>query len=184
MHNLAKLTSRHKISTIKASADIKLFHSYFIRIGVQMPHNVALVSAVQRSESVICTHISSPFWNSLPSTSPTSPLCVIQGTELSFVWEEQLPTRSLFCTWQCICVNSKFVPSRPPPSSHLHVHSLRLHLYSCLQMIHLYHFSRFHMYALICNICFSLSNVLRSIQSSYLSHVTLDTLTSLSLSFA
>ena len=49
------------------------------------------------------------------------------------------------------------------PITRLHVHSLRLYLYSCLQMIHLYHFSRFHMYALICNIRFSLSDVLHSI---------------------
>ena len=46
---------------------------------------------------------------------------------------------------QCIYVNSQFVPSPLPPSSRLHVHSLRLHLYSCLQMINLYHFSRFYM---------------------------------------
>ena len=67
--------------------------------------------------------------------------------------------------------------SQSPNSSHHHHHhplplpplvSIRLFSTSVSQLlpckpVHLYHFSRFHIYALIYNICFSLSDLLHSV---------------------
>ena len=51
---------------------------------------------------------------------------------------------------------SQFIPPSPLPP-YPHVRSLCLHLYSCpANMFIIYHFSRFYIYALIYDICFSL----------------------------
>ena len=86
-----------------------------------------LVSAVQRSESLICINIS-PY--PLPLEPPSHP------SKLSQSWSpcamQQLPTSHPFYIWQCIYVNATLSlrPSFPfPPCPQ--VHSLHLHLYSC-----------------------------------------------------
>ena len=64
---------------------------------------------------------------------------------------------------------SKFIPAPPPPfpcflplvSKHLFSTSVSLFL-PC-KLLHLYHFSRFHIYALIYDICFSLSDLPHSV---------------------
>ena len=43
---------------------------YFL-IGVKLFYNVVLASAVQRSESAICIHISPPSWTSLSTPIPS-----------------------------------------------------------------------------------------------------------------
>ena len=45
------------------------FTSFFI--GVEFLCNVVLISVVQRSELILCIHISPPSWTSLPPLSPT-----------------------------------------------------------------------------------------------------------------
>ena len=65
---------------------------------------------------------------------------------------------------------SQFIP--PPPAPHfpplvsIHLCSTSVSLFLPCKPVHLYHFSRFHIYALIYNICFSLSDLLHSIWQS------------------
>ena len=77
----------------------------------------------------------------------------------------QLPTSQLFYTWYCMNVNTTLSihPTLSFPylvSTSLFCTSVSLFL-SC-KWVHQYHFSRFRMYVLICDICFSLSNLLHS----------------------
>ena len=66
---------------------------------------------------------------------------------------------------------SQFIPP-PPPTPHLHplvsIHlfSISVSLFLPLKPVHLYQFSRFHVYALIYDICFSLSDLLHSVWQS------------------
>ena len=79
-----------------------------------------------------------------------------------------------FYTHQCIHVNpiTQFrTPSSPPHSSFPPLMSIRLFSTSVSQLLpckpaHLYHFSRFHIHALIYDICFSLSDLLHSVWQS------------------
>ena len=60
-------------------------------------------------------------------------------------------------------------PPPPPPLSALGVHTFVIYicvLFLPCKLIHLYHFSRFHIYVLIYNICFSLSDVCHSVWQS------------------
>ena len=72
------------------------FTSFFI--GVEFLCNVVLISVVQRSELVLCIHISPPSWTSLPPLSPTH-----RGHHGALSWApcapQQVLTSSLFCTW-------------------------------------------------------------------------------------
>ena len=67
---------------------------------------------------------------------------------------------------------SQFIIPPPPPHHHFpHLVSIRLFSTSVSQilpckLVHLYHSSRFHIYALIYDICFSLSDLLHSIWQS------------------
>ena len=53
--------------------------------------------------------------------------------------------------------------SIPPSPSPPWVHMLILYLIASLFLLCTHHFSRLHMYALICNICFSVSDLLHSV---------------------
>ena len=50
-----------------------------------------------------------------------------------------------------------------PPLVSIRLFSTSLSLFLPCKPVHLYHFSRFHIYALIYNICFSLSDLLHSV---------------------
>ena len=73
-----------------------------------------------------------------------------------------LPIYSTHGSVQMSMLFSQFVPMLPLMCSQ--VHSLHLHLcsYTSDRFIHI-NFSRFHIYALMCNICFSPSNLLHSV---------------------
>ena len=71
-----------------------------------------------------------------------------------------------FYTWCCIYVNPKSLSSSHPPFSLLcqRLFSTSVSLFLPCKWVHLYHFfSRFHLYALICSISFSLSDFLLSV---------------------
>ena len=117
-------------------------------------YNVVLVSAVQRSESAICIHISPLFWISFPLRSPQSTeqsslcytVCCHQLSILYIVvYIRQSQSRS-----------SSHSPH--PPLVSIHLFSTSVSPFLLCRQVHLYHFSRFHIYALIYNICFSLSD--------------------------
>ena len=63
---------------------------------------------------------------------------------------------------------SQFIPPPPPPTPAFppwcpYICSLHLRLFLPCKPVHLYHFSRLHIYALIYDSCFSLSDLLHSI---------------------
>ena len=91
--------------------------------------------------------------------------------EFYFCFIQQVLTSHPFYTHQCIHVNPNrpihhTTPTTPTPAAFPpwcpYVCSLHLCLYFC-KPVHLYHFSRFHIYALIYDICFSLSDLLHSV---------------------
>ena len=65
---------------------------------------------------------------------------------------------------------SQFIPPPPPsqfpPLASLRLFSTSVSLFLPCKLVHLYHFSRFHTYALIYDICFSLSDLLHSVWQS------------------
>ena len=67
---------------------------------------------------------------------------------------------------------SQFITPPPPPPCHVPplvsicLFSVSVSLFLPCTPVHLYHFSRFHIYALIYDICFSLSDLLHSIWQS------------------
>ena len=98
----------------------------FFLIGVQLLYNVVLVSAVQHSESAICTHISSLFWISIPFRSPQSTeqssLCYTAGSHQLSI---------LYIVVIYVNPNLPIHPMRPFPPWCPLVCSLRLCLYFC-----------------------------------------------------
>ena len=83
---------------------------------------------------------------------------------------QQVLISCLFYTYQCIHVNPNLPihPTTPPPPSLSPLVSIRLFSTSVslslpCKPVHLYRFSRFHIYALIYDICFSLSDLLHSV---------------------
>ena len=75
-----------------------------------------------------------------------------------------------FYTHQCIHVNPNLpihpttTPSLPlPPLVSICLFSTSVSLFLPCKPVHLYHFSRFHIYALTYDICFSLSDLLHSV---------------------
>ena len=79
-----------------------------------------------------------------------------------------------FYTYQCIHVNPNLPihhTTTPSPCHFTPLVSIRLFSTSVSQFlpckpVHLYHFSRFHIYVLIYDICFSLSDILHSVWQS------------------
>ena len=65
---------------------------------------------------------------------------------------------------------SQFIPPPPPchfpPLVSIHLFSTFVSLFLPCKLVYLYHFSRFHMYVLIYDICFSLSDLLHSVWQS------------------
>ena len=66
---------------------------------------------------------------------------------------------------------SQFIPPPPPPCGFpplvsICLFSTSVSLFLPCKPVHLYHFSRFHIYALIYDICFSLSNLLHFVWQS------------------
>ena len=79
-----------------------------------------------------------------------------------------------FYTHQCIHVNPNRpihhtttpTPHRFPPLVSIYLFSTSVSLFLPCKPVHLYHFSRFHIYVLINGICFSLSQLLHSVWQS------------------
>ena len=77
-------------------------------------------------------------------------------------------------THQCIHVNpnrpihhtTTHTPCRFLPLVSIHLFSTSVSQFLPCRLVHLYHFSRFHIYALIYDICFSLSDLLHSVWQS------------------
>ena len=83
---------------------------------------------------------------------------------------QQVLISYLFNVHQCIHVHPN-LPIHPttttpccfPPLVSICLFSTSVFLFLPCKPVHLYHFSRFHIYALIYDICFSLSDLLHSV---------------------
>ena len=143
-------------------------------IRIQLLYNVVSVSVLQQSESAICVHISPPSWVS-------SHLC--HGRSLSRVpYRFWLIIYFIHSSIYMLIPISQFIPPHPFPSwCPYQVYSVQLCLYYCfanssfckINARKKSHFSRFHMYALIYDICFSLSDLLQYVWQSISSSTSL-----------
>ena len=61
---------------------------------------------------------------------------------------------------------SQFIPPPFPPLVSIRLFSMSVSLFLSCKPVHLYRFSRFHIYMLIYDICFSLSDLLHSVWQS------------------
>ena len=112
---------------IKHALGKSRFYFNFFFIGVQLLYNVALLSAVQQSESAVCIHVSPPSWTphshplSGSSRSPKlSTLCCMAGSH----WLSSLH--------RAVHIHQFQSPSSSHPSScpSIHLCSPHLGLYS------------------------------------------------------
>ena len=93
---------------------------------------------------------------------------------LIYFFIQQVLISHQFCTHQCIHVNPNLpihptttaTPCRFPPLVSIRLFCTAVSLFLPCKPVHLYHFSRFHIYALIYDICFSLSDLLHSVWQS------------------
>ena len=131
-----------------------LLDFYIFLIEGKLLYSVVLVSAIQQCESVIiiCIHISAPSW-----TSPHLTLLGYHKAGLSALH----PTAnshwlSVLHMVYVLILLSQFAPPSPSTAMSTHLFSTSVSLLLHYK-VHQYHFSRFHIYALIYNISFSLS---------------------------
>ena len=90
--------------------------------------------------------------------------------EFYFIFIQQVLISYLFYTisvYMSIPI-SQFITPPPPPRHFPPLEAIRLFspsvsIFLPCKPVHLYHFSRFHIYAVIYNICFSLSDLLHSV---------------------
>ena len=93
------------------------------------------------------------------------------GFFLFFLFLQQVIISGQFYTHQCIHVNPNLqihptttsTPRHFPPLVSICLFSTSMSQFLPCKLVHLYHFSRFHIYALIYDICFSLSDLLHSV---------------------
>ena len=120
-----------------------------------MLYNVVFVCDVLQSESAIHMHtyIFSLFWISFSFRS-------LQSSEEFLVLFSRFLLVICFL-YSSVYVNSNILfhttplrPTSPPPVS-THLSCMSVSLFLLCKQVHLYHFSRFHIYALIYSICFS-----------------------------
>ena len=131
--------------------------------GVWLLNNFVLFSAVHWSESAICicTSLASctplPHPQSHPSSNHRAPSqvpCAILQVEHYFTEISVIYVKPNFPIYPTLLT--------PSPMS-THPFSTFASLYLPWNSVHLYHFSRFHIYALIHSICFSLFIILHSV---------------------
>ena len=145
-----------------------IFIFFNIFIGVYLLHNTMLVSVAQQSESALCIHMSPyPLPLEPPSHPPyPTPLGHCKAPSQS-PWLCCCSPPVNYFTFGSVCMSLliSLCPSFPLPTPCPQVHSLCLHLYSCLPLgssVYIYNF-RFHIYVLAYSICFSLSDLLHSV---------------------
>ena len=127
-----------------------------------------LVSAIRRSESATCIHISLLSQTSLPPLPPPTCLGHHRAPSYATYALQKLPTSSPFYIQQCLYVSSTLPVSLiflfPPMSTW--PFSTAASLFLPANRLIWTHLSRFPSYALIHNICFSLSDFLHSVWQS------------------
>ena len=141
--------------------DPLVFFFMYIFIGVQLLYTVVLVSALQQCESALSLHIVS----SHPPPTPLTPLRHRSAPSWAPGAVRQLLPSCLFDAWSCIHVSAALSVHPPFPSRLVPTcpFSTPASLFVPCKSVHVYHFSRYHTYVLICAIYFSLSDLLDSV---------------------
>ena len=128
------------------------FFNFLFLIGGWLFYNVALLSAIQQCESATSTHMSPP---SYPPPHPTSLGCHRALGELSVLYITfPLAICFTYGMYMIQCHSLSFLPLSPSPavSTSLWVCVLCVCVFLSCKLVHQYHFSRFHIYALIYDI--------------------------------
>ena len=124
-----------------------------------------VVFTIHRHESPMGTHVS-PILKPLPPPSPPYPSGLCQSTSFEAPVSCIQLALVIYFTYGNIHVSMLFSQIIPPSSSPTESKSLFLISMSLLLshiLGHYYHLSKFHIYALICSICGSLSDLLHSV---------------------
>ena len=125
-----------------------------------MLYNVVLVSAVQQSESAVCIYVS-PLLDFLPIRTPQSTVPVPYSRFSLVIYF----IHSIYSLYIYTFVNPNLRIHRTPPFPLPLVSICLLSMSVSLFVLHVrssHHFPRFHIDALIYNVCFSLFDVLHS----------------------
>ena len=128
----------------KVGGNGNVCHFFFIIVALQ-----CCVIFCSTAKRISYTYTYIPSLSSLPPMPISHPSRSSQSTQLSSL--HQIPTSSPFYTWQCIFINSSLL-IHPPFSVSTCPFFMSASLSLPCKLVHLYHFSRFHKYALIYNI--------------------------------
>ena len=109
------------------------------------------------------------FWSQFYLQEETALSCVLNL--ILFIFYKEVLISHPFNTHQCVHVNLNLpihhsktpTPCHFPPLASISLFSTCVSQFLSCKSVHLYHFPRFHIYALIYDICFSLSDLLHSV---------------------
>ena len=130
-----------------------------------------LVSAIYQHESAIGMHTKSlPSRTSLLSPTPSYPSRLSQCTSLEFCIMQQISTGylTLYIGMYIFPCFSQFVPTSPSSTVSTSQFSMSASLLLPCREFHQYYLSRFYIYALEYNICFSLYDSLSIVSSRFI----------------
>ena len=148
----------------RISSFILLFNCVYYLIGGILLCSAVLVSALRQCSSAKITHVSPPSWASLPSPDPAPLGHHRDPPGLLVLYSNFLPA---ICLTRGSVYMSRllfpFVLPSPSPTASTGLLSISVSPLLPYKQVHWYHFSRFHIYALIYNTCFSLSDLLHSV---------------------
>ena len=126
------------------------FYYFLSLIGVWLLYSTVLVSVIQQHESAVK-------FTYIPSHHPPHP--ILLGCHGSFPQAVYFTHSSVYMSM----LLSQLVPPSPSPAVSTSPFSTSVPLFPPYKQVHQHHFSRFHIYALICYICFSPSDLLHSV---------------------
>ena len=131
-----------------------------------MLYNVVLIPAVQQCKSAIIIHTRPPSLASLPSPIPSFQVITDCQTRFPVLHSNFSPVTYFKhgSVYRCYFLHSSH-SLLPLVCPQLHSLYLSLHSFPANRFINTI-FSRFHIYALIYDICFSLSDLFHSVQDS------------------
>ena len=146
------------------------FYNYenFI-IGVQLFYKCCVNNSFCCTTNLIscvcvCVCVCIHFLLNLPPTLPSHPSRSTQTTKLGSLCHTAASYQlSILCMVGYICQCYSFNSFYSPPLTHTHLFSISASPFLSCIYVYLYHLSGFHIYTLICEIVFSLPNLLHSV---------------------